>query len=182
MGESKFETNPYHPPSESGLPVDRIETEKRMYTRAQLRWSLIILLLPCTYNLYCFQSSVGAQPIHAIANVAFLIGGAVLIWFYALPILEVVTRMFHRLFARASSQEAWLEAMYDVASSLVPYAVMGAILWSGWVFGFYHTEIGFYTISVPVGILAHLLAAAIYVRLFYHWYRAEKLARASLQR
>ena len=50
----------------------------------------------------------------------------------------------------------------------------GAVLWAIWVAAFYQLGIGFYTVSLPIGIAAHLLAAGLYIPLFYRWYKVER--------
>lgn len=68
-----------------------------------------------------------------------------------------------------------MDALYATFIRSAPYAVAGAILWGIWVFGFYQAKVDFMVLSVPVGILAHGLAAALYLPLIYRWYRIESI-------
>jgi hypothetical protein len=58
---------------------------------------------------------------------------------------------------------------------VVPCATAGAIIWLGWSVGYYLFHFDYLSISVPVAASAHLLAAAIYLRLVIRWYRLERV-------
>ena len=88
---------------------------------------------------------------------------AAAIWCLGLGLLELLTGCIHRLFGRKAGLADWKTALYRVLERLPSTAVLGAVLWVVWVIAFYHLGVGFYLISVPVGIAAHLLAASLYL-------------------
>jgi hypothetical protein len=54
----------------------------------------------------------------------------------------------------------------------------GAVLWVIGNVGYYDLNLEFYAISIPAGVLAHILAAGLYLPLACRWYRIEKTAPA----
>ena len=170
--------NPYRP------PADAILTEPpnaaRELARRQLRITLAILLIPGIHNYLCYDQlrtldmgltiSTWWRALD-VAQIGFL---AIIIWFAGLPFLESVTRVLHHWLSRQADLRAWQSALYEVLATTTYFALAGAALWFIWNIGYFYLHIHFFTLSVPVGMAAHLLAAGLYVRLFYRWYCLER--------
>jgi hypothetical protein len=155
-----------------------LRTNVRNEPQWRVRTALLILLVPAIYNFVCFSYAIGnsqnAYPFFVISlamNSLGFIFVVATVWFFGLKILELITWLAYRLMSRKDNLDDWLKALHLALDQTPMFAVLGAILWIIWVVGFYHLQVGFYAISVPLGIVAHLLAAALYLPLFYSWYR-----------
>ena len=175
-------TNPYESPQSEDSPRPSA-IDQRVRARRDARVALLILLVPAFYNFVCFNFSFDASRIgfsvrnvYQLANGVGFIAGAVAIWILALPVLEFLTGGFHAVFGRNSKLDDWKTALYRILRRAPIFAVGGAILWAIWVGAFYQLGIGFYTVSVPIGVAAHVLAAGLYLPLFYRWYELERAA------
>ena len=181
------ELNPYEAPGYSGGKQKANTSPRRNIARSNLRMALVILLIPAVYNYYWFDVALLASEDRQFNSVflvfarAINIGGifiaSLFAWFFGLPILELTAKIIYRIFARNSKIDDWQDALYDILGTVAYFALGGALLWLIWTIGFYRFHIGFYTLAYPVGILAHLLAAGLYLRLAYRWYRIEKTAQ-----
>jgi hypothetical protein len=179
--------NPYQPPTSMSQPAERtaaLRTESAPQRAAALfhvRLILGILLVPAIYNIFRFSYPspaispipVGMSNLFFAGNLLGLIASSSLVYFFGLSFFEAITRASHAIFSRQPTLPWWLDALYATFIRSAPYAVAGAILWGIWVFGFYQAKVDFMVLSVPVGILAHGLAAALYLPLIYRWYRIE---------
>lgn len=180
--------NPYQPPAvlacaeEQSVPSPSEFIKLRAAALFHVRLILGILLVPAIYNFVCFNyPSSAISPIPPTIHLLFrLVNGVGLIiivatvYYAGLWLFEAFTRASHAIFSRQPTLSLWLEALYATFIRSAPYAVAGAILWAIWVYGFYQTNVDFMLLSVPVGILAHVLAAALYLPLIYRWYRIER--------
>ncbi len=171
--------NPYTPP-ESQQPVIPALNVDQALARRNVRMALLILLMPAVYNFCCFNFPMGSATrqssvpaVFVIANSAGMISVAAAIWFFGYQALEITVRLIHSIVARHSKFDQWQHALYVTLVRLPVFAILGAILWVIWVAAFYQAGIGFYTISWPIGLAAHLLAAGLYVPLIYRFYRLE---------
>ncbi|MGI9469633.1 MAG: hypothetical protein ACR2OA_21095 [Rubripirellula sp.] len=180
--------NPYASPQtdSTGLPTP---SKNRGVAQHHLRLALLILLAPAAYNFICFSfpAEAGAAGLHIPAIYRWINGfgfvvTAAAIWFFGLPLLELLTLGLHRIFGRTSSALAWKEALYQVLGRAPFFAVAGAFLWALWVAAFYQFGVGFYAVSVPIGIAAHLLAAGLYVPLIACWYNLRRSSSSPLER
>ncbi len=168
--------NPYQSPS-FVVKGNRAESSLRHEARRSFRTAALILFLPAAYNYWAFDRyAVGRlhEDIASVCRVANMLGlviGAGLIWHVGLPCLEAIAQCLRIVFARSTDREAWDETLYRSLRSVVYLAIPGAVLWMGWVFGYYHMLGDFYTLSWAIGIPAHLLGACWYVPLAYRWYR-----------
>jgi hypothetical protein len=168
--------NPYQTP-QSVAELYSLRTTVRMVAERRVRAASLILLVPAIYNFVCFSYAIGNSQIVypffvislAMNSLGFIFVVAT-VWFFGLKILERITWLAYRLMSRKDNLDDWLKALYLALDQTPMFAVLGAILWTMWVVGFYHLQVGFYAISVPIGIVAHLLAAALYLPLFYRWY------------
>jgi hypothetical protein len=172
--------NPYSSPSEFVEDRSTIAAARLSALRC-VRVSLLILLVPGIYNFIWFHHiDTSNRTIQAVNQVLQILGGigvaliAWAVWALGLAVLERLTGWLHRWCSRRADREAWETVLYQTLRRAPVLAFFGAILWALWVFGFYQLQIDFTLISVPTGILAHLLAAAIYLPLLYRWYRLER--------
>ncbi len=176
--------NPYEAPkTESDVPP---QSPDRAGAMLRVRTALGIMLLPALYNFVCFSFPAGlsepGSPIRTVflvVNGLGLIGVFIAIWFFGLTALELVTWVCQRIFARNSSLGEWHAVLYVSLRHLPVFALCGAILWSIWTVAFYILGMNFFALSVPIGIAAHLLAAGLYLPLFYRWYQLERAARVN---
>ena len=172
--------NPYASPESVAMESDGSAAARTAALR-RVRFALLILLAPAIYNFICYSrladpmlADLHQWTIYWVMNgMAFFVTAAA-IWFLGLGLLELLTVFIHRLFGRKAGLAEWKTALYQVLERLPSTAVLGAFLWVVWVIAFYHLGVGFYLISVPVGIAAHLLAASLYLSLFYRWYTLER--------
>jgi hypothetical protein len=181
------EVNPYEAPAYSGSWQTAAPSPQRKAAQSNLRLAIAILWIPAIYNYYCFDfaafrnGEIPAATVFVLASRIINIGGMVavnvLLWFFGLSLLELAAKLLHYLFSRKAKIEPWQEALYDTLGAASYFAVAGALLWLIWTVGFYNLEFGFYSISCPIGILANLLAAGLYLRLAYRWYRIEQMAQ-----
>ena len=169
--------NPYQTPQSVAEPYP-LRTNVRTLAEWRVRTALLILLVPAIYNFVCFSYTIGISqivyPFFVISLVMNSLGFmfvVAMVWFFGLKILELFTWLAYRSMSRKANLDDWLKALYQTLDQTPIFAVLGAILWTLWVVGFYHLQVGFYAISVPLGIVAHLLAAALYLPLLYRWYR-----------
>jgi hypothetical protein len=179
--------NPYQPPQLSVRETDRTviasgeSAARRAAALFYVRLILGLLTLPAIYNVICFSYPgqaispipVGMRNTFFLGNLVALIAFVSIIYFAGLWFFEVLTRGSHAIFSRRPTLTLWLDALYATFIRSAPYAVAGSVLWAIWVYGFYQTNVDFLLLSVPVGILAHTLAAALYLPLIYRWYRIE---------
>jgi hypothetical protein len=176
--------NPYETPTYSGPSQEKADTAGRLAARKRLRLAIIILMIPAAYNYYCFDkvaignaNFVGAYEIVARSiNVGGIMMAACLLWFLCLPMLELMTWWKFQVVSKSDRLDDGMNALYESLKFAVYFALSGALLWMVWNVGYYDLKIDFYMISIPVGILANLLAAGIYVPLAYRWHRIEKAA------
>ncbi len=149
--------------------------------------ALVILLLPATYNFVCFNfpmihagtNRAATFYVYPIACVLNGVGFALIVfavWFQGLAALQLATWLLHKLFARCTPLAAWKQRLYLAVGRAPRFAVAGAVLWTIWVAAFYQFGVGFYAISVPIGIAAHVLAAGLYLPLVLGWYKLERAA------
>lgn len=173
-------TNPYEPPQSQAEPR-LTQNEARLIALRSVRIALLILLAPAFYNFICFNFTPNANraelPIYAIYRIlnslGFLLTVAA-VWFFGLKIFEFVTGGFHSIYARNSMLEDWKETLYTILRRVPFFAIPAAVLWAIWVMAIYQLTLGFYVVSIPIGITAHLLAACLYVPLIYRWYKLEQ--------
>lgn len=173
-------TNPYEPPK-APAALTAMPNEERQTANLGVRIALVILLIPAIYNFICFNFPFSGNrvgfPVHGVfltVNAIGLVLTAAGIWFFGLKLLEVLTGGIHFIVARKSKIDDWNEALYAIARRMPYFAVPGAVLWAIWVFGFYQLHLGFYIVSIPIGIMSHVLAAFLYVPLIYRWYKMER--------
>lgn len=179
-------SNPFQPPQIRDTRTD-IVLNARQKAQKQVRTALLILLVPGLYNFICFQFYLGSGPFHdPFFSLSFglnLVGILILVdivWFFGLSSLEWISAGARRLLARTSHPTEWLNTLYQTLDRISICAFLGAILWTIWVIGFYQLQLNFYTISIPIGIAAHLLAATLYLPLLYRWYKVSKASSQSL--
>ena len=150
--------------------------------RASAIWSTIycglILSVGAVYNAYMFAEFDNPAPenviaVLQIANIAGALFVVAVITFFTLPLLELLSSACCYLFAKSSSLDKWHGELYAVLSTTVPFAILGAIVWCSWVYAFYVLRMDFHQISVPTGMAAHVLAAFVYLRIVFRWWRLE---------
>lgn len=179
------EHNPYASPTAPQMGEGLGDDFGALRSKTIRGWqvSLLILLLPAMVNFYLllersirYVDVVPPQPHFALilVNMIWCVPLAALLRFAFLPLLELIAGAIRYLFARNVPRQLWLASMYRSLSLLVPVAIFGAVLWMVWLVGFYLLEMNFFVISIPVGILAHLLGATIYLRIFYGWFRLSR--------
>ncbi len=171
--------NPYASPTPVELPpqggADRGEAVRG------IRLAMLILLAPAVYNFIWFsglhprQAAIAIPALFLLGNIFGFLLSVVAIWFFGLVVLEFVSASIHAVFGRKTSLDEWNGPLYTMLTRAHWFAIPGAFLWVIWVIGFYLLHINFYTVSVPIGIASHLLAACLYLPLFAQWYA---LARA----
>ena len=180
MASESDRANPYEAPrSLDSLPL---ETTASSATRRIgiwcLRISLLFLVIPAAYNTAHFNAEVfigWPNPlislVFQLTNWFWLVVTGLALWFGGLWLLEGVTGLAHRWCSRRDTRLSWKEALYATLQTAPILASFGALTWGFWVFAFYQLQWNFYLISIPAGILGHGLAAALYLPLFYRWYR-----------
>jgi hypothetical protein len=173
-----MKTNPYQTPSSNPTATPESTGDRALATQG-FRLSTVLLTCPALYNFFCF-SSLGSPTsaihaftwLHVAMTLAILFAAAVLstLGFTA---LEFATRVLHAVFAKRSGLNSWKQALYSSLQTLPLFASFGAVAWALWVLAFYQLQASFYTASVPLGIIGHLLAAGVYGPLFFKWYQIE---------
>lgn len=178
--------NPYESPKVLAVQPS-MPNEARAAALRSVRIALLIMLLPAVYNFICFSFPANANrielPIHNVYRIIDSVGlllTVLAIWFFGLAVLELVTCGIHSIVARKSTFDDWTAALYIILRRLPLFAVPGAALWTLWVAAFYQLQLGFYTVSVPIGIASHLLAAGLYVPLIYRWFTMERSSERQL--
>ena len=170
-------TNPFESPS-SPAQQRPSQNEPRNAARRNMKTALLMLLPAALYNFACFNFPLTATlPIHRLyqaVNSLGLISIVAFVWFFALTCLEGITGGIHTMVARNSSLAAWKKELYAILRRLPSFAIPGTVLWTIWVAAVYQLRIGFYAVSVPVGVAAHILAACLYIPLVYRWYKLEQ--------
>lgn len=169
--------NPYQTP-QIVADLYPIRTTVRIVVERRVRTALLVLLVPAIYNFVCFSFAIGNSQ---IVNPFFVISLALntlgfvfvfaTVWFFGLTIIERIAWIVDRIMARKANLNGRLNVLYQALDTTPIFSVLGAILWTTWVVGFYHLGLDFYALSFPIGIAAHLLAAAFYLPLFYRWFR-----------
>ena len=174
--------NPYESPEVQASLLTPLD-QNRLRALHSIRFALGILLVPAIYNFLCFNFSLDVSrievPFLGIYRTVNTIGFLVIvasIWFFGLTAFEFITGGIHAIAARKSKLDDWKESLYDILRRAPFFAVPGAVLWTIWVLAFYQIQLDFFTVSVPIGIAAHILAACLYVPLIYRWYKIERLA------
>jgi hypothetical protein len=178
----QMNTNPYESP-QSHAVVQPMPNKERGAANRSVRIALSIMLIPALYNFISFNFAL-ADTLHEAPsfvvyrtfNFIGLLLIVVAIWLLGLKFLEFLTGGIHSVVARKSNLKDWNGALYSIVRRLPFFAIPGAALWAVWVWAFYQLQLGFYSISVPIGIGAHLLAACLYVPLIYRWYKMERTA------
>ena len=172
--------NPYESPKSEATPRPPSSAERAAAKRS-IRISLAIMLVPAIYNSICFsfpdapnRSELPIHNVYRTINGIGFVAIVIAIWFLGLAALEFVTGGLHAIFSRNSKLHDWKTSLYVVVRRAPVFALCGAVLWAIWVAAFYQLGIGFYTVSLPIGIAAHLLAAGLYIPLFYRWYKVER--------
>lgn len=178
--------NPYESPKVPAVLQTTVNVDRVKALRS-VRIALLILLVPAVYNFVCFNLHLNPRriqlPLHSVyvtINSLGIVLIAFVIWFFGLAILEFVCGGLHSILARKSLLDDWKSTMYVIVRRAPKFAVAGAVLWVIWVAAFYQLRLDFYVVSVPVGVAAHLLAACLYIPLFYRWYRIEHTAASQM--
>lgn len=179
--------NPYQPPQTILAAKQAIEIDGVLRRRARRRWQLatLILFLPAMNNLWLFENLMvnqggpapdpAAQGMDAILLAAvFAVAGLV-----GLNLLEWITDRLQRWLGSPANAGKWRSALYETVEQSFAFAVPGALLWKAWLIGIYQWQWDFQWVSIPIGILAHLLAAGLYLQLAYRWYKIESSNPAS---
>lgn len=185
------ELNPYasHKTTLDRTPPDTDAARRR--ARFHVRASLLLLLIPGVFNYFCFDAAVMhvhladgtsyPRPLAGLfrtVNIGAITLLALFVWCLGLGAFELATKLLHRVFSRGAELSAWNAVLYQTLAQAGYFAAAGAVLWLIWIVAYYILGVGFFTISCPVGILAHLLAAGLYLQLFYRWYRIERTVLA----
>lgn len=146
----------------------------------QIRIALVILLFPAILNYYAFNeyyilnalSGNVRPPILALLflNLFGIFFLATTIWFLGLNFLEILSSAIYWLTRTRVPIELWMSKLHVSLKRASVAAFFGAILWFVWTIGYYFLGIGFQAISIPIGVLSHILAAVLYVPLFIRWY------------
>jgi len=172
-------TNPYESPK-SQVTLLPPHSEERTAALRSVHIALLVMLAPAIYNLICSSFFVDMNrtglPIHSIyrtLNTIGLVAITTAIWFFGLAALDFVTGGLYSVFSRRATLDNWKTTLYITLRRAPVFAFFGAVLWAIWVAAFYQFGFGFYTVSVPIGVAAHLLAAGLYLPLIYQWYKIE---------
>lgn len=176
-------TNPYQPPRSN--PKAPIHSASRIAAFRSLRISLCILLVPGICNFICFQFPGSFGPtgfqmtkFDRTVNLVTLCLTVVSIWFWGLILLERIATLIYWVVGRKrvcrSTLQQWKQQLYQALQRGPNLAFLGAILWVIWIVAIYSLQLDFFSVSLPIGIAAHILAACLYLPLFYSWYRLER--------
>ncbi len=167
--------NPYAAPEHSGkAPL----SDERKSSLTSIRIALGIMLFPTLYNFVCFNGPLFTQrdrmPLNYLFMATNLVGLIVVllaVWFIGLWFFERVSDAGRVVFGRSVTKSDWNEPLYSMLQKLKFFAIPGAVIWCIWNFCFYTLEINFYTISIPIGVAAHILAAILYTPVLIRWYQ-----------
>lgn len=173
--------NPYQPPA---VEVSRGQTAERQEAIRAFHLSVALLAVPATFNLICFNFPLSINRRQVILSgddqlsnlVAFALLIAV-VWLFGFLLLEKAANVLHRLLGKHSSARIWRQTLYTTLKRAPLLAMLGALLWITWTIAFYQLGLNFFLISLPIGVMAHLLAALLYVPLFWRWFFLEREAR-----
>lgn len=142
--------------------------QERQAALRRVRIALLLLLVPAIYNFISFSSCPNGNRIglriHGISQTLNSNGFILIVaatWFFGLRAFELVTGGIHSIVARNSKLSDWKEPLYINLRRAPFFAVPGAVLWAICVMAFYQLQLGFYPVSVPIGIAAHILAACL---------------------
>lgn len=135
------------------------------------RWriSVYIFAVPAIYNFLWFNGRL--VPIQVAVNLAMFALLMISIWRFGVELLELVANNIRSFFAPNVDQKVWVNELHIALRASPFFAFWGAIIWMVWNIGFYNLGINFFLISWPVGIASHILAAGLYLPMFYRWYQ-----------
>lgn len=186
MVQAIMNHNPFEPPKTQAIAIEQNDSDDRRTARWCVRAVYPILAIPALYNFVCFASTTVTTQgfpeftVRVRFNwplIAVVVGIGWLFWHVrAMVILEAITKLIHYMLSRKARVSEWLHQLHLVSKQLVFLAIPGAALWAFWVHAYYQLKFEFFAISIPVGILAHLLGAAFYLQLFYRWFKVERSA------
>ena len=174
--------NPYQSPTDTDTPVAEMLPD-RAATLRMVHRAVLVLAFPAAANFVCWTwltslSMFAGYPEGFIAftlfSVVLLLMACWLIWTGGLTILEYAAVAIHFIFGGSISREQWLSVMYRSLWTLKWVAPAGAVVWLIWLLLIYGLRVNFMVASVPLGIIAHLLGACVYLTIFYNWYRARR--------
>ena len=173
--------NPYQPPTPaSSLP----QAAERQEAIRPFRASVALLAVPAIYNLICFNFPLSMNRVQVqlsdrdrLLNLLGFILVMAFVWLFGFLMLEKLTNVLHRLFARYSSSASWRQNLYATLKRAPLFAMLGALLWITWIIAYYKIGLNFFLVSVPIGIAAHILAALLYIPLLWHWFLLERGAK-----
>lgn len=177
-------TNPYQSPSE--LPR---EPDHRPWALWSLRIAVVLLVGAGLLNYAAFDATYLAnrfpRDVAAFYRGANLIGitlVAVFCWEFLFPVLVRMGQLVRRFVAPQVDAARWDDAFYKSLKPAALLAIPGALLWCVWVVGFYHLRMDFMTLSIAVGVPAHLLAAGLYIPLIVRWFKLSREETAETTR
>lgn len=176
--------NPFESPREVASPVTEeaaLSTERSVALK-QYKRTILILALPAVANLLLFNYFVTGQvtqpwlfylfaALNAI-GVALVISG---IFFGGFFLLELFTRLANGMFGRRERLDHWYESLFAIVRLALILAIPAAALWAFWLAMCYGTDAPFFLYSIPVALVAHLMAASLYCGLFWRWYQVRRL-------
>ena len=167
--------NPYQPP-QPGPPASMRVTRDTAVRCT--RWTVAVLLGPAIYNVVCFWWKSGGWERDQFAVLGFwlavVLSVAMTVSASAVRDLEFGTWLLHRWLGRPETADLWQQALYRFLVRLRRAAIPAAGLWTAWCYAFYQQQAPFFLISVPIGIVAHLVAAYAWLPLPLQWFRIER--------
>jgi len=173
--------NPYQPPQTVEPELGLVEVDPAQRLRARRCWQVaaLILLLPAMNNLWLFEDLLASQggpgliPAARWTNAILLASAFAAAGLGGLNLLEWITDRLRRRLGEPPHAGQWRSALYQTLGQSIYFAIPGALLWKAWLMGYYQWHLDFQRISIPTAILAHLLAAGLYLQLAYRWYKIE---------
>jgi hypothetical protein len=175
----EMENNPYRSPES----IEDVAPKNLPRADALLRFRIAIALLIIAALVngfflprYRYTGAAVVFTTYRIGLLDFIFIAA--IGFFAMTctfeVLERLAKLLRRILSPNSDPDSWNNAIYNAFRPAIPLGLLGALLWIIWVIAFFELEVNFYLISYAIGIPAHLLAAAIYLRILWGWFKAAR--------
>ena len=177
--------NPYESPRKA-RPIAKKDSfskalaVERAKAAGRFTQTILVLAVPAVFNLLLFNHFVTggvSPPLFYVLATLNAIGVAFAIFsllFGGFFVSEKLTQLANRLFGKGQKLDQWNEALYDVLEQAWFLAIPAAMLWAFWLVMVYFTDVPYLFYGLPSLAIAHLMAASLYIRLLWRWYKTRQ--------